>query len=154
MGSAYTQGTVDNAPTASELVALFYGGTATINFSQTVKDPYIGLVSWNGNTVDFGVPIQIDSYGSGYWGNGTPILNSAGTGFYGSGEVHGVISLIGSYDSITFSHTTEGWHGYTVGVSGLASPVPVPAAVWLFGSGIIGLVGLSKRSRKIAAKTA
>jgi hypothetical protein len=71
-------------------------------------DPYIGLVSWNGNTVDFGVPIVIDSFGPGYWGSGTPILNGTSTGFFGSGEVHGVIRLPGSFDSITFSHTSEG----------------------------------------------
>lgn len=28
-------------------------------------------------------------------------------------------------------------------------PVPVPAAVWLFGSGLIGLVGAARRSRKV-----
>jgi hypothetical protein len=28
-----------------------------------------------------------------------------------------------------------------------ANPVPVPAAVWLLGSGLIGLVGLRRRKR-------
>jgi hypothetical protein len=28
-----------------------------------------------------------------------------------------------------------------------ASPVPVPAAIWLFGSGLLGLVGVSRRKR-------
>lgn len=28
-----------------------------------------------------------------------------------------------------------------------SSPVPVPAAVWLFGSGLIGLIGVAKRSK-------
>lgn len=28
------------------------------------------------------------------------------------------------------------------------TPVPVPAALWLFGSGLLGLVGLTKRKRK------
>ena len=65
-GSAYTQGTIENAPPAAELVALNRGGTVTITFSQAVKDPFIGLVSWNGNTVDFGEPIHFDSFGSGF----------------------------------------------------------------------------------------
>lgn len=34
----------------------------------------------------------------------------------------------------------EGWSDY--------APVPVPAAVWLFGSGLLGLVGLARRRRK------
>ncbi len=31
-----------------------------------------------------------------------------------------------------------------------ASPVPLPAAVWLFGSGLLGIIGLRKRQRKPA----
>jgi hypothetical protein len=31
-----------------------------------------------------------------------------------------------------------------------AAPVPVPAAVWLFGSGLAGLLGLARRNRKTA----
>ncbi len=30
-------------------------------------------------------------------------------------------------------------------VHGVASPVPVPAAVWLFGSGLLGLAGIARR---------
>ena len=33
----------------------------------------------------------------------------------------------------------------------LNTPVPVPAAVWLFGSGLIGLVGVARRKKSIAA---
>ncbi len=29
-----------------------------------------------------------------------------------------------------------------------ASPVPVPAAVWLFGSGLLGLIGVARRNRR------
>ncbi|MCP4042838.1 MAG: VPLPA-CTERM sorting domain-containing protein, partial [Gammaproteobacteria bacterium] len=31
--------------------------------------------------------------------------------------------------------------------SGDVSAVPVPAAVWLFGSGLIGLLGVARRKR-------
>ncbi|WP_292918319.1 FxDxF family PEP-CTERM protein [Nitrosomonas sp.] len=148
-GSAYTNGTVDNAPPASDIIALNQGGTVTITFSQTVVDPYIGLVSWNGNTVDFGVPIVVDSFGSGYWGSGTPILNPGGTGFFGSGEVHGVIRLPGSFDSITFTHTSENWHGFTVGVAGIA-PVPEPETYAMLLAGL-GLLGFMARRRQHAA---
>ena len=30
------------------------------------------------------------------------------------------------------------------------SPIPVPAAIWLFGSGLLGLLGLSRRRQKTA----
>lgn len=145
-GTAYTNGTVDNAPPASDIIALNVGGTVTITFAQTVVDPYIGLVSWNGNTVDFGVPIEIDSFGSGFWGSGTPVLNGSGTGFFGSGEVHGVIRLPGSYDSITFTHTSENWHGFTVGVAGIA-PIPEPESYAMLLAGL-GLLGFAARRRK------
>jgi len=147
----YISSFVDNAPPASDIIALNAGGTATITFTESIKDPLIALVSWNNNTVDFGVPIEILSYGAGYWGNGTPILNTEGDGFYGSGEVHGVIRLPGSYMSISFTHTSETWHGFTVGVLGLGEPptgVPEPATMLLMGFGLMGLAGLRRRFKK------
>jgi hypothetical protein len=146
----YISATVENAPPASDIIALNIGTgatPATITFSQAVQDPLLALVSWNGNTVDFGVPIEILSYGAGYWGNGTPVLNAAGTGFFGSGEVHGVIELPGSYTSISFTHTSENWHGFTVGVFGLGGPasVPEPATMLLLGAGLIGLAAFGRK---------
>jgi hypothetical protein len=150
----YISPTVDNAPPAPDIVALSTGGTGTITFSAPVKDPLIALVSWNGNTVDFGVPIEILSFGAGFWGNGTPILNMDGDGFFGSGEVHGVIRLPGIYSSISFTHTSENWHGFTVGVLGLGDDeqtVPEPFSLGLVGLGLAGLAAMRRRSpRRLA----
>lgn len=140
----YISSTVPNAPPDPDIIALYLGGTVTITFSQPVKDPLLALVSWNGNTVEFGVPIKILSYGHGYWGNGTPILNASGTGFYGDGEVHGVIELPGVFSAISFTHTTEGWHGLTVGVRDIAV-VPLPGTLGLLGSGLLGLLCWRRR---------
>jgi len=139
----YISATVPNAPPDPDIIKLDIGGTATINFSQPVENPLLALVSWNGNTVDFGVPIQILSSGTGYWGTGTFILNSTGTGFVGSGEAHGVVELPGVYSSITFTHTSENWHGLTVGAT--AAAVPLPPSAWLVGSGLLALVGFRKK---------
>lgn len=143
----YKSATVDNAPPASDIIALGAGGSVTITFSEAVKNPLLALVSWNDNTVMFEDEITFLSYGRGYWGNGTPIMDADNKGFYGSGEVHGVLQLTGTYDSITFTHTGEWWHGLTVGAVNLA-PVPIPAALWLFGSGLVGIVGLKRKIRR------
>ncbi|MCK4951510.1 MAG: VPLPA-CTERM sorting domain-containing protein [Gammaproteobacteria bacterium] len=36
---------------------------------------------------------------------------------------------------------------YSLFLEGSVNPVPVPAAVWLFGSGLIGLIGIAKRKK-------
>lgn len=144
----YISAVVGNAPPASDIIALGTGGTVNITFSQAVLDPLIALVSWNFNTVDFGVPIEILSYGAGYFGNGTPILNSDGDGFYGDGEVHGVIRLPGTYDAISFTHTSENWHGFTVGVVGAGGQppaVPEPTTLLLLGLGLLAGAGMRRK---------
>lgn len=42
-----------------------------------------------------------------------------------------------------------GFNGYSWAVrAGNVGALPVPAAVWLFGSGLIGLLGLARRERR------
>lgn len=149
----YLSAEVDNGPPDPDIVALNAGGTVTISFSQPVVDPLLAIVSWNGNTVDFGVPIEFLSFGAGFWGNGTPQVNTAGTGFFGSGEVHGVLRLPGTHSQITFSHTSENWHGFTVGVFGVddggngggGPSVPEPGTLGLLALGAIGLLARRRR---------
>ena len=46
---------------------------------------------------------------------------------------------------ISFSTTSTSGFNYAVAYS---APVPVPAAVWLFGSGLLGLIGVARRNRR------
>lgn len=46
------------------------------------------------------------------------------------------------------SGTATGLSGGAYSVAMVASPVPVPAAVWLLGSGLIGLVVVSRRKKQ------
>lgn len=139
----YISPAVENAPSTSDIIALNSAGTETIVFSTAVVDPLIALVSWNGNTLEFNAPIEIVSYAPGYWGSGTPILNGTETGLYGSGDLHAVVRLKGTYNSISFTHTSELWHGYTVGITA-AVPEPETYGLMLLG---LGLIGISARRR-------
>ena len=97
----YTGGDVDNAPPDPDILQLSLGGTSMISFSQTVVDPVLALVSWNTNTVDFGRQIEIVSNGDGFFGTtGNPILNGSNTGFFGAGEVHGVVRILGNVGAV------------------------------------------------------
>lgn len=143
----YVSASIDNAPGNSGIISLNTGGTVTINFSSAVVDPLIALVSWNGNTLIFDAPIEIVSYGWGYWGNGTPVLNANGNGIYGSGEVHGVIRVLGTYDNISFTHTSENWHGFTVGIT---AAVPEPENFALLLAGLPLLAAARRRNKQVA----
>jgi hypothetical protein len=128
----YTGGVVTNAPPASDIVALNAGGTKTITFSQTVSDVYLALVSWNTNVFTSQQPFEVISSGSGFWGTGT-FANLTSNGFTGNGELHGIIRFNGNLNSITFTDTSENWHGFTVGIAGLAPNGAVPEpATWAF----------------------
>ena len=55
------------------------------------------------------------------------------------------------FDSTTtFANTTDIFHGETftrAQFQAIVPAVPVPAAAWLFGSGLIGLIGVARRKR-------
>jgi hypothetical protein len=83
----------------------------------------------------------------------------------GTGRSDGVTSAManGTWNPTTYAYTLY-WDARTIGPScptpngcishwileGTASPVPVPAALWLFGSGMLSLIGLQwhRKSRK------
>lgn len=44
-----------------------------------------------------------------------------------------------------------GGGNYQLSLWGSTAPVPVPAALWLFGSGLVGLVGLARRKMSVVA---
>jgi hypothetical protein len=53
-------------------------------------------------------------------------------------------STIGITDNLVLSSTSSFFDGHF-----LVRPVPVPAAVWLFGSGLLGMIGISRRKNTV-----
>ena len=153
--NVYTNGTtVPNPPTPCDIVALNQGAVNagsphTITFSQAISNPLLALVSWNNQpVVTFNGPVTVIAQGCGYWGCGS--MTAAGnTILTNGGEVHGTIMLSGNYTSITISEPNdENWHGFTVGVQGLASSTaPEPASLALLGSGLLALGAVVRRRR-------
>ena len=82
---------------------------------------------------------------------GVPLGYVSGTKISGSATKYNTSIIALGFASGSFVTTlTNGLNTDTVMVNiGAASVVPVPAAVWLFGSGLIGLIGLARRKASI-----
>jgi len=90
---------------------------------------------------------QDDSYGS-----GGPNLVLDGSGNFVGINFHALLLDGSAFDSFSstfainddaFNEVNGTWTASTFSMT----PVPVPAAVWLFGSGLLGLVGLARRKK-------
>lgn len=104
------------------------------------------------NTAATGASFEVMPLLNGNDGFLNPITFDA-TGYYGyifsyndSPNYFGTTSLLKGFDTYTFSLFTDfALTGLTLVDASTPAPVPVPAALWLFGSGLIGLMGLSRK---------
>ena len=121
---AYTGGTVTNAPTPCEQVALDLPVSVTVTFSTPVTGLYMALLSIGSRditvTYDFDHAFTVDSDGIGYF-SGT-FDNKPGLFSLLSGdriamtEFHGVLAFTGPVSSLTFTTSTEElWQAFTFG---------------------------------------
>jgi hypothetical protein len=101
-----------------------------------------GTVFGSGITASSPGPFSNVQSSSAYW-SGTEIPLSYpssswrfhfGTGYQGAGPKN-------------LNHFAWAVHSGNVGAVPVSAAVPVPAVVWLFGSGLIGLLGVAKRKR-------
>ena len=123
------------------------GGTGVLNDIDglqghwTIDVPL--FVDWSGNTFEYsGFSLSSDASYS-YMGLGGLQTATGQAMDYGTGDVF----LVGQ---ATNTDLTSGIYGtrITLGLNGndpVLQTVPIPAAAWLFGSGLIGLVGLARR---------
>ena len=134
-------GTLYAGSTASEMAYMFYntlGDKAYCSpFTSTVNNCSSSQEGWGlTNTGPFS-NIQPTFYWS-----ATEFAPITGTAWYfstGSGD---------QFDDFKTS-SLYAWavHSGNVGVAVTASTVPVPAAAWLFGSGLLGLIGFAKKRK-------
>ena len=64
-----------------------------------------------------------------------------------SDSVLSAIPDVSPYSLSIFATITHGSGSQNTSFNAELRPVPLPAAIWLFGSGIIGLAGLARRIR-------
>jgi hypothetical protein len=150
--STYSGGTIDNAPLQWGGIIWLDGGTSnlsTISFSTPVVNPVMAIWSLGDSVTQASFvfsdnqPFTIQSGGPDIVYGGSTILASGNT-VYGS-EAYGTIQFQGTYSQLTWTNPQyEHWSGFTVGAP---VAVPIPAAVWLFGSGLLGLIGVARRRR-------
>jgi hypothetical protein len=95
-----------------------------------------GTVFGSGITSSSPGPFSNVQSGS-YWsGTKVPLAGSAWNFHFNTGS--------------TFASSRTGFNLFAWAVhSGNVSAVPVPAAVWLFGSGLLGLVGMARRKKAV-----
>ncbi len=56
--------------------------------------------------------------------------------------------LFDPFEGKKWDGNLSSFYGAVVGLKDGSRPVPIPAAAWLLGSGLFGLVGLRRRQRK------
>ncbi|NOS81638.1 MAG: VPLPA-CTERM sorting domain-containing protein [Nitrospira sp.] len=113
-------------------------------------DGYFRFTAIAPTTLNPGTDYVVGSYISGELGTAL---------FGGNGTVDSNINVIdvrySPFGSAAFEFPgltdpgTDGAAFLGANIRGSASPVPLPAAVWLFGSGVAGLVGLARRRARM-----
>jgi hypothetical protein len=112
----------------------------TVSYSAIFFAPYswdliAGAMTGTFDCVDAVSCASVNNASQTDWG----FLNTTGTTFVDNGDGTGSVVL----DALTVRGDTFSWS-----LTGdVVSAVPVPAAVWLFGSGLIGLAGVARRKR-------
>lgn len=151
---SFTTPAISNTPETNGTI-LMRGGTMQDNniswgnfhFSTPVTNPVIDLisvgqidepVSFVFNTSNF----SILKSGPGHWGDTNSSLTQSGNTVIGE-EGNGLLQFVGVFSDIYFTLPDyEDYYGATVGAP---TATPIPAAIWLFGSALAGLVGVSRR---------
>jgi hypothetical protein len=131
-GMSGSEGTATNVLSAS-------GNTATVDFSGW-------MFAWGGFESSLG--LSVENFGSGAWFGATEDgVAQVTCGLdCGDGDTYTLIYSAAGQHCPPHNGSFCGTH-YLLNLTGTISAVPVPAAVWLFGSGLIGLAGVASRHK-------
>jgi hypothetical protein len=143
-----------NQPPSNDMIALNAATTNTLTFSRAVTGLDLLSISMGQPslpvTYTFDHPFTVVDSGPGYWGGS---VYTRSTSFDITGyEFSGVLGFTdSSISALTWTSTTEGWHGFTIAVAGAAGggAVPEPSTYALFGGlALFGLVAARKLRKK------
>ncbi len=158
---------------STSIVSFAFGTNGNVAvYTAPADDVNSGFAAPTGDITGGTATLELDSWTA--WWNGTA-FNQGSTStkgptetcVYNAGSFSNVCStavVVDSYDAGTGAFTAS-WDSVVVGgafngslgnweISGVMSTgapaeVPVPAAVWLFGSGLVGLAGIARRRKAV-----
>lgn len=135
-------------------LSAFFGGTATGSGASVTGTSTAPVSIWSLNVADTVSPVNVT-----FTLTGTPPVISFLTGStnhdFTSTPLNSTFNLLLAAGSYFFGlvPTHGGANGFTASLDADPIPpsnVPVPAAVWLFGSALLGLVGAGRRKSQPA----
>ena len=119
---------------------LIVGGAYDIQLDSMIQFSLLDGITISDFTTDFGMT---DFFRTGTAGSDLPI-DALTLAFFGNANIYTFDPLLSEWYSMTFDATGAFTEALAV------SAVPVPAAVWLFGSGLLGLIGVARHRDKAA----
>ena len=148
-GSACAPIAFDSGPIGNNVftTGFNYGGTGVFTpntFGAMSADITGGVLTFS--SLDFGGEfggVQFDLPPDGGPGN----VTVADVTDLGGGDFGVIFTWTGTVVGGTFDGFPANWRLEGTMSTGGVAPVPIPAAAWLFGSGLVGLVGVARRRK-------